>query len=300
MALELWLIFALAANLFYTCSSLLDQNIRRSKINDTRSFLLIWIAIFSLIWLAAIPFIDITIPKPWMLLAAVSAGAMVYIPYFAYVNAVEHQDLSHVTTIFQLRALFTLLFAWVLLNEILTAINYLGFALMVAAGLLFTIKRKESKWHINRPLAIFFASLIFFAFSSVLTKIFFKQYDYWNGFFWFGVGYFVAFFAILLIPGTFSTTKKIIKSMNKKSWAFITLNVIFASFGDFSTLAAVNFGAVSLVSAVGSTQIIFVFIATVFLSMFFPQFHKDPLDRKTLSLKILGISLMVIGLLLVN
>lgn len=295
-----WLLFALLANLMYSFSSIIDQFIRKKHIKHDRSMVIIWMAIFLLLWLTIVPFINVSIPPPPQLAAVLASGFIIIYTFLPYFYAISREDVSKVMPLFQFYALFILVSSIIFLGEILSTIRYAGFAVMFSAGMLMTVEKVKGRFTLNKTLLLVMGASAIMAASMILLKFFYLTESFWNGFFWFNIGGFLGTLSFLLIPGTASNLKSDIHQLNLKILALVLLTTIITLFGDMSLLFAIKSGPISLVSVVGSTQIAILFVMTLLLSKYFPKILKEKTDRKTLLTKTFAIGLMIIGLILVS
>ena len=295
-----WLLFALFANLMYSFSNIIDQFIRKKHIKHDRSMVIIWMAIFLLLWLTIVPFINISIPPLPQLAAVLASGFIIIYTFLPYFYAISREDVSKVMPLFQFYALFILVLSIIFLGEILSTIRYAGFAVMFSAGMLMTVEKVKDRFTLNKTLLLVMGASVIMAVSMVLLKFFYLTESFWNGFFWFNLGGFLGTISLLLIPGTASNLKSDIHQLNLKILALVLLATTITLFGDMSLLFAIKSGPVSLVSVVGSTQIAILFVMTLLLSKYFPNILKEKTDRKTLLTKTSAIGLMIIGLILIS
>ena len=69
----------------------------------------------------------------------------------------------------------------------------------------------------------------------------------------------------------------------------------------FAGYAIINAPAIALISALASSiQPVFIFILTLFTSIYFPRIIKEGLDKRSLLTKLLAIALIIIGIVFVN
>jgi hypothetical protein len=76
--------------------------------------------------------------------------------------------------------------------------------------------------------------------------------------------------------------------------------VLTAILGDFLNGNAYLTGPVSLITVFTAFEGVFVLAIATFLSVKFPMFIKEAIDRKTIATKLVAIALMALGLFLVS
>lgn len=78
------------------------------------------------------------------------------------------------------------------------------------------------------------------------------------------------------------------------------LNEILAVIGEGALVFATLLAPVALVQVVSGFQPMFIFLYGVLLTLFWPSFGKESLDKKHLLQKMVGIGLIIIGTVVLN
>lgn len=295
-----WLLFALLANLLFSIVNLFDQLVRKRHIKHDVSIVVVWIALYFIIWLAIAPFIKLTVPEAPKLAAALVAGVISVLTALPYYYSLSVEEVSRVMPVWQFSSLFVLLMSAFFLGESLTARHYLGFAVMFLGGLLLAVKNAVKGFELNRAVLLTFAFSVLWAVHLVLAKFVYSTESYWNGFFWIYLGSFAGAGLLLLLPNSLKHLRAQVAALSKGGAALMVCAVALAFLADMAFLFAIKTGPVSLVSVIGSTQAVFVFVMAVFISKYFPSVIKEPIDRKTLLTKAVAISLVIAGLYLMR
>lgn len=295
-----WLLFALASNVLYSVVSILDQLLRKRHVKHDTSLTVIWLAFFFLIWLAVIPFIHISVPEFPKLAAALIAGFIVVIASLPYFYALSVEEASKVMPIWQFSSIFVLVFSAIFLGEKLASRHYYGFALMFFGGLLLSVSKAVRGFEVNKTLLLILATSAVSSVYLVLVKFFYATESFWNGFFWLSLGNFIGAVFLLALPKNFKYVKRQLAALTKGAVLLLIATTLMTFLADISLLFAVKAGPVSLVSVIGVTQIMFLFLMTVFLSKYFPKVLKERIDRKALLTKLAAIALLIVGLYLVR
>ena len=84
---------------------------------------------------------------------------------------------------------------------------------------------------------------------------------------------------------------------DNKIGAFIlnSLNESIVFLGNIIVALCLTLAPVSLVLSVGCLQSLFVFIISIFISIFFPKINKEEMSKKYIGYKILAIVIIVYG-----
>ncbi len=295
-----WLVFALLSNVFYSFVNVIDQLLRRNHVKHDVSLTILWMVSFFFIWLAIVPFIDVTVPETPKLLAALAAGFIAVLVALPYYYALSVEEVSKVMPIWQFSSLFVLAMSAAFLGEKLLAKHYFGFAVMFVGGLLLGLDKTLKGFRLNKAVLIVSAASIAWAVHLILVKFFYVTESFWNGFFWVYLGSFIGAAFLLMLPKNLGQVKKQVAALTKKAVALLLAATVLTFLAELTFLFAIKNGPVALVSVVGGTQIMFLFITTVILSKYFPNILKENIGRKALLTKLGAIALMIVGLYLVS
>ena len=295
-----WLLFAIIGNLLFSVESIIDQLLRRNHVRHDASLNLLWMFFFLAAWLLVVPFIDVSIPSAPRLIAAVLAGFISLFVGLPYFYALSNEEVSRVMPMWQFSSVFVLLFSVIFLGEALAANDYYGFALLFMAGMLLSFEGFGRGFRLNRTLLMVACASVLWAVVITLKKFFYMDGDFWNGFFWFGIGSFLGALFLMAFPGNFRHLKGSLRLLTRKGFSFLAASTLIAFFAQLSLLAAIRNGPASLVSVIGGTQMVFVFLMTVALSRFFPRILKERIDGKTLLTKAAAIALMIAGIAFIS
>ena len=296
----MWLVFALIANVFYSFTAIFDQLLRRNHIKHNVSLTVLWVASFFVIWLLAIPFIHVSVPAWPQLLAGIAAGMIVVLVALPYFYALATEEASRVMPMWQFSSVVVLAISVTLLGEKLLPKHYYGFVAMLLGGMLLAVDKSVRGFKINKTLLLVLAAAAIWGVSLVLTKFLYATESFWNGFVWFGVGHFIGAVALLLVPKNRRIVHSEFRKLTRGGIALLAASTVVTFAADVIGLFAITSGPVSLVSVIGVTQIMFLFLMTVFLSKYFPRVLKERIDRKALLTKLAAIALMIVGLYLVR
>lgn len=224
------------------------------------------------------------------------AGIFYILMAVFYFMALKIEEVSRIIPMFYLFPLFVLLLATIFLGEIFTPLKYLGIFLLVIGAILVSSKdfRKIS---LGKAFWLMVLATISIAISHVLMKYVLNFADYWTVFSYIRIG---AAFALIPIVyfylPEFLTT---IKRYGKKVIGLMSINETFSLTGTILITIATAIGYVTLVSALSSLQSFFVLLIAVFLSIFYPRILKEEIEKSTVALKIMAITIMFIGVMLV-
>ena len=93
------------------------------------------------------------------------------------------------------------------------------------------------------------------------------------------------------------------KEMKSLGWRIFFLILLVCGFyyvAELSFYAALSVGSVALVSAIVAAQPVFAFVYSLILKKFKPNVLKEKFDKFDLSVKIIGIIIIIVGVWLVG
>jgi uncharacterized membrane protein len=293
-----WIYFAVSAYLLMAVTAVVDKFLVSKVVKQPVAYAF-YIGITGPFSLLLFPFGGQMLSMPDMMLALASGVFFVLGVYF-YFSAVQNSSVSRVLPIQGgLLPLFTLMFAFILLNERLEVSQYFAFSFLVAGSVLISLRKDAGHWH---PQALGFVTLsaICFALATTLSKHVFEVSNFITGMIWTRQGFVLVALALLLS----AENRKHIFNAPKEAKA---KNIFLYYSGRFSgTIAgflqnyAVAIGSVTIVNAMQGTQFLFLLVLTTFLSFRYPKILKEKVNAKIMIQKISAIALISIGLFLLT
>ncbi len=224
------------------------------------------------------------------------AGILYAIGVLFYFKAVKIEEISRVIPLLYLSPLFVSILAAVFLGEIFTPIKYLGIFLLVIGAVSISSKN-FIKFGFGKAFWFMVLASLVFSINAVITKYLLNFVDFWTIFSYIRIG---AFFA--LIPTFCFSFKDLILAVRehgKKTVILISLNEILALFAVILITIAMTKGYITLVNALSSVQPFFVLLIAVILSVFYPKILKEEIGKSAILLKLIAITLMFVGVILI-
>lgn len=278
----------------------------------------IW-SIFNFVLL----YFDFWIPAPKEMFLDLSAGVIFLFTLVFWYKALHQSEATRVVPIVgALVPIFSYIFSYFFLGESLAKDDTLAFLILIAGGILISIKhtkfyfvenameRIKDVWGntffgpfdaelrpTRRLLANSLISGFFFAVYYVLMKYIYMHQPFVGSFVWSRFGTFLGVIFILTVPGW----RKLIYEQQQKAHApknlffFLTVR-IFAALAFILLNWAISLGNVAMVNALQGTQYLFLILLVLMLSTKFPKILNEELGRGVLMQKIIGIILVSLGL----
>ena len=224
------------------------------------------------------------------------AGILYVIGILFYFKAVKIEEISRVIPLLYLSSLFVSILAAIFLGEIFTPIKYLGIFLLIIGAVSISSKN-FIKFGFGKAFWFMVLASLVFSINAVITKYLLNFVDFWTIFSYIRIG---AFFA--LIPTFCFSFKDLILAVwehGKKTVILISLNEILALFAVILITIAMTKGYITLVNALSSVQPFFVLLIAVILSVFYPKILKEEIGKSAILLKLIAITLMFVGVILI-
>lgn len=315
-----WLIIAILAYFINAGVYVADKFLLSKKIHSSITYAFyvgIW-SIFNFFLLFFAPWL----PSIKELALDLSAGILFLITLIFWYKALHQSEATRIVPMVgALVPIFSFVLAFLFLGESLNSRQILAFFILIAGGVLISIKHTKFyliKQVLERIRNIFgdalggihasyrptrriiinsILSAFLFASYYVLMKYIYKNQPFIGGFVWSRLGSFIGVLLILLVPAW----RKLI--LEHQKGAKTTKNLSF--FLSIRFLAAIAFiminwsislGNVAMVNALQGTQYLFLVLLVLFLSARFPQILKEELGHGVILQKIIGAMLIGSGL----
>ncbi len=231
------------------------------------------------------------------ILLAFLAGLLYVLMSLLYYKSVQLEEISRITPLFHFTPIFILILASIFLGEIFTPIKYVGIFLLLIGAILITTK-KIKKFSFGKAVWLMLLASLAMAINQIITKYLLGFAGFWTVFSWIRIGAFIFLIPVYFIywPRFAALTKK----HGKKVIAIVSLNESINILGVIFITMAASVGYITLVNALSSIQPVFVFIFTIFLSIFYPKIIKEEINKSTLLLKSTAIILMILGVIIIS
>ncbi|MEI9929518.1 MAG: EamA family transporter [Rhizomicrobium sp.] len=228
------------------------------------------------------------------------SGLLYLTAIYFYLRALQQEEASVIAPLFQTSTLFTYIFAYFTLHEVLTGWRIVGGVLVMGSAVVSSYDPHSThrfKWSVVGPILVCTAVL---AGSSVLFKYFAIKDAFWPVTFWSFAGQAVFGAVLLAIP---HIRNQFFGMFRKHPGAVLGINAaneLINLGGGLAARYASLLGPVSLVQAIGGTTSFFVFLFGVLLSLFYPSLGRENLSRRNLIQKGIAVTLIVAGVILIG
>ena len=231
------------------------------------------------------------------------AGALCSFAGIPYFRALELDDSTNIGIFIQLAPVMYLILGWLFLGETFSPIQLLSFAIIISAPLLivFTAKKRSRKVKLR---AVFFAFL--YVVISVIGNLLFVKVDAREGnilheivFFVMGKGL-MNCLTICCWPKWRRRFRYVLKTSHGKMLRPMVINFLIGITTDFTYRTALAIApTVALASATSdAVEPISIFFIGILLSIIWPKFGREKLDKKTVIVHLVATIIVAIGVIL--
>jgi len=321
----MWLLVTIGGYLINAGVYTADKFLLSKKIHSSISYAF-FVGIWSIFNLALLP-LAFWVPDMRQLSIDLLAGMLFLVALVAWYKALHQSEATRVVPIVgALTPIFSLMLSYIFLNEFFTQQQMLAFLILIAGGVLISVK--ETRMYVWRAVAerikniignllghisaeyrptrrLFFNSILSalcFASYYVLIKFIYIEQPFIGSFVWSRLGTFLGCIVILFVP----SWKKLIAEHQKnarqpKNLAFFLAVRIVAALAFIMLNWAISLGSVAMVNALQGVQFLFLIIIVLIISSKYPHILKEELGRGVLAQKFIGVVLISIGLyMLIN
>lgn len=292
----LWVVLTIVAAMMWALGNIIDKFVIFKYFQNPYlavSFNSLFCFIASIVIFFSV---GITIPEFNILLLAILVGVLYSFVNLFYFKSLFVEEVSRVIPMFTLVPLFVLLLAIFVLNEIFTLPIYVGIVLLVIGAFAISWERGETKFKLSKSFWFMLIADIIFAIPILGLKYELSYMTPESALFWAGIG------MLITLPFFLAFSYKRLKDVYKKqpkSILYISISSVILIFGLYILFSATNLTEVSLISALGQTQMFFVLIFATILSIFKPNIIKEEVTRRDIIEKVLAIIALFAGVVLI-
>lgn len=223
-------------------------------------------------------------------------GALLVAAFIPYLHALEDEDASMITALYQLIPVFAYFLALIFLGEHLTTKQIVASLLVVVGSITISLDISSNMRLKAKPFFLMLLSAFMLAVNALVFKIIALDQNFWGTAFWeyaggtiFGL---ILFLFVRLYREQFLATiaRSRIKVLGLNSFSEL-LNIFAKLLANYASLLA----PLALVWVVNGFQPLLVFLYGIILTLFFPQISKESLEGKIIIQKIISIVLIFAG-----
>ncbi len=291
----LWIVLAILTAVIWAAVNVLDK-IYLTKWVRQPMVPVIMLTIFGVVSVLIIYFVKgIAKLSSFHLFIALMSGVTWIAMAIFYFKAIQLEEVSRAAPLFYVNIIFVLILATIFLGERFTSLKYLG-VLLLGVGAI-TLSTRSIRIKFNKAFWLMLLASLLVAVSTILMKYLLNFTDYWSAFAYrqIGVGLTAIPILLLFMPELIRTVKqhgtKVLIAMSAAEIGNLTALLLIT--------VALSIGFATLVNALVSVQVIFVFLFSIILSTFYPKILSEKITKPIIVQKIISLALMVAGAVLV-
>ena len=240
-----------------------------------------------------------------VLLLIVLAGLFNSFSGIPYYRALEIDDSTNIGIFIQLSPILYLIFGWFLLGETFSPFQLIAFVIILAAPLLIVLSSRKRSRKVKMR-AIFYAAL--YVLIDVIGNIIFVKenlegFNFLTEMIFIFLGKGIGNLLIIYCrPKWRKRYQHVVKTSKGKVFRPLTFNFSASIVKDFAYRSAlIAAPAVALASvASDSAEPIVIFFMGIILTLIWPKFGREKLDKKTVSVHLIATALVVAGIILMQ
>lgn len=293
-----WVFYILFANTFFSISDLFDKFFNSKKIKSVYTFgVLVNLAYFIPIFITSLflwkTFVFGT-PMIWALVGQI----FYFFMWIFFWKAIKTGEISRVISIFFTQPVFSAILGILIFKEIVLPVKWLGIILITIGGIFSSFENKRVKKGFDKVYLFAFISAIFALFGNIISKYAMIKIPPLTVLL-------IQFYGSFLLYGLFLLNKNIFNEVKnnlvgKKSFYIIFIRTLINYAGNCFFVLSLSAGPISLVSALNSTQPLFILVFSTLATLFFPKIIKEKIDKANLTIKISAAVLIVLGAIIVS
>ncbi len=299
-----WFIFALIPPFIWSFSNHFDKYlIGRFIKKDKEKRGTIWslLILSGLMDMIACFFIGLFAPnliviQPIHALTIAFSGAILLASYAPYMYALETDETSVITPLWQMVPIFGFILSFIFLKETLSAGQIFSGILIISGAVLLSLNIEDKKPRLKVKILLQMALAAFLVSVSILIfKIIALEENFWATIFWeyAGAGIFSLF--ILFIPSHWRRFKETIQKNDLSIFGINGLSDIIGIPARMASHYATLLAPIALVLVVNSLQPFLILLWGIIFTVFFPNFAEEKIGKKHMSQKVISIVIIFIG-----
>ena len=298
-----WIPLAFCGPLLWAISTHIDKYLveRFFKESDV-AVLLVFTGLIGLVPLPFIAGFGLTTALPLSTISIIALSGALYMgAILLYLQALQTEEASVISPLFQTAPLFAYGLGYLALRETLTPRQLAGGALIMASMLVLGLQRRGRGPHLRLRVVLLMLGCAFaLALTSVIFKLFAIEDAFWTTAFWMFVGQAVFGIAVLAVPDYRRQFLALFRGHPYAVAAINGANELINLGGGLAARYAIVLGPLSLVQAIGSTSPLFVFAIGVAITQVAPALGREDLSRANLVRKGGAAALVAAGVALIT
>ncbi|MBV9159006.1 MAG: EamA family transporter [Candidatus Kaiserbacteria bacterium] len=286
-----WLGYAFAGITIWSVTATADRFFLIRHVTSKRFYVVVPALLqFSVVLIFAI-FFSIPHATPLAALAAIASGATEVILLYYLYTAVSSDEVSRVFPLATAGPIFTLVLGWLFLKETPTPHQLVAFVLFLIGGFLLAAKFNESGASISRAIKPLFIGALFTSVFTLLLRFAFVASNFWSGFFYSRLGFFIGGLIVLYMYRKEITHQW--RELELGTRAALIGNQLAAFSGHAFYFLAISLASAALVQSVLGAQSAIILFFAVLVSLWNRDIVKESAAPRDILQKSIGVAFIV-------
>ncbi len=286
-----WLAYAFLGITIWSVAAIGDRYFLLSHVKSKRFYVVVPALLQFIVTLPFVLWFSVPHASTLTILAAFGSGLSEAIfLYYLYI-AVSSDEISRVFSLSTAGPIVTLIAGWLLLHESLTGREFVAFALFIIGGFFVAARFGGGKLSMSKAFKPLFVGTILSSAFTILLRYAFVSSDFWTGFFYSRLGFFVGGLIVLAIYRTeiFEEWRSLRTSLR----VGIIGNQLVSVSGHAFYFLAISLANAALVQALLGAQSAIILVFAVIISMWNPALLEESIKPRDLAQKGIGIAFVV-------
>ena len=300
-----WILLALLAPLLWACVNHIDKYLLSThfKGNNVGALML-----FST--LIAVPLLPVmfalnpsALGMKWEHIALLlGVGILGGLAVWLYLHALDEEEASIIVPLFQTTPIFGFIFAFFLLGETITPVQFVGCLLIITGSVIITLEFDEER-HVRLKKKVAFlmlGSAAIFGLYETIFKVVAIEEPFWSSIFWQHVGLLIVGLCLLFVTRFRKRFFSLIKEYGVRITALNVGSELLTILGNVITSYVLLLAPVVLVLVITGIQPMLVFLVGIILTFLFPHIIRERTSTWHLVHKASAILIMFIGMTMIQ
>lgn len=294
-----WILLVLASHVCWSVENVYTKIVVGSKFKNPYIF---WVFL-TLLSVMVLPFVDskyVFLPPMgtvWWLLLASICYTLSGIPY---VRAMQIEEVTRINILWNAIPVFSLGLSWAIIGDKLSGMELLAMFFLLLGAVLASIKKGKSIFKLSAAFWLMLLSCALYACYALIVRYLSKSFQFPSIFFWVVVFDAISIsFAFLFKKIRYDFVQTV--RLSSKSFLFLFLVVVgIGNLGVFLNQWALSLKPSALVYSFEGFQLLLVFGMAIVISKFSPNLLEEAVDKNNLILKLLALTVIMIGVILLS
>jgi uncharacterized membrane protein len=302
--IPLWVYIGLGAQLLWVAGNLFDKYLIETFFRgddddeDEGIGTLVLFSAFFAVLVSAVVYIGwgeyVSFSGPSALVGT-GIGILNALWVIAYLYAIGRGELTKTVPIFQTIPVFGFFFAFLLLGETVTTVQFIAATSLVLGSFVLSYNFQHGRfaW---LPFGLMLIASAIVALQEVVFKFVALSEGFATSAFWQGIGLGLTGLALYVTVPTYRRQfNSFLAERNKKIWAISGINEVFDNAATLVFSYAIILGPVLLVQSVNAYQPLVLFLVSYCIAIFFGNYLREDISTVSTIQKVVGISIITAG-----